>query len=361
MRLNGQIFGPGFAGAGTRIEFEADNNGIRVHTQEADDAAPRWSTIEFAKTGWDGAQLRLEWKGRAGVYSLAVSDAQAIAALKGLAGGKAAAKSARPDGATRSVVHLVIGVTVLLPLLLFAALVWQHDRIIAWAVSHIPVEQEMKLGEIIFAQHKTGLKLVESGPALEMVREVGARLTVNSAYKYQFHVAEDASVNAFAIPGGFVVMHTGLMQLAQTPEEVAGVLAHEVQHVELRHSLRGMAQSLGLYAALSLLVGDMSGLASLGGDLLRLKFSRNHETEADREGLKALVAAKINPLGMRDFFGRMAEQSKLDLGFLSTHPASDERMADMERLIKALPEAQIKLEPLPYDYAAIKASLGRPK
>ena len=82
-----------------------------------------------------------------------------------------------------------------------------------------------------------------------------------------------------------MVVHTGLIQLAESPEELAGVLAHEVQHVEQRHSLLAMAQSLGLagprwacITVLSLLVGDTSGLASLGGDLLKLKFSRNHET-----------------------------------------------------------------------------------
>ena len=70
------------------------------------------------------------------------------------------------------------------------------------------------------------------------------------------------------------------------------------------------------------------------------------------------MAAKIAPAGMRDFFGKMAEQSKIELGFLSTHPASSERMADMDGLIKALPEAARQAAPLEYDYAAIKASLG---
>jgi beta-barrel assembly-enhancing protease len=105
-------------------------------------------------------------------------------------------------------------------------------------------------------------------------------------------------------------------------------------------------------------MGDMSGLASLGGDLLQLKFSRDHETEADREGLKVLVAAKINPVGMRDFFGKLAEDSKLDLGFLSTHPASAERMADIDRLIKALPEEARQGEPLKFDFSSIKASIA---
>ncbi|MEI8151424.1 MAG: M48 family metalloprotease [Hyphomicrobiales bacterium] len=247
--------------------------------------------------------------------------------------------------------------------LLIGGIVWQYDRIAAWAVDLVSIEQEAKFGEIIFSQQKAGLKLVE-GPALEMVKDIGGQLTANSRHKFQFFVTEDNAVNAYAMPGGFVVMHTGLLRKADTPEEVAGVLAHEVQHVERRHSLRRITQSLGLTAALSVLMGDMSGLASLGGDFLQLKFSRDHETEADREGLKVMVAAKINPVGMRDFFGKLAEDSKLaenlkqNLGFLSTHPASAERIADIDRLIKALPDEARQAESLKFDFVAIKASIG---
>lgn len=357
LRLNGQAFGPGFPGAGTQIEFEADSSGIRLQTTEPDDGAPRWSAIALHASGWDGRQLRLEWTHASGTYSLSVSDAAAADALRTLATGKSTVGKAGPDRRTRTAVWSLVFITVVLPLLLLGGLIWQHDRIAAWAVARIPLEQETKLGQVFFDQHKAGLKLVE-GPALELVRGIGGRLTRDSRYQYQFHVAQDRSVNAFAMPGGFVVVHTGLIQLADTPEELAGVLAHEVQHVEQRHSLRAMAQSLGLYAVLSLLVGDTSSLASLGGDLLKLKFSRNHETEADREGLKALVAAGIRPEGMRDFFAKMAAQSRLELGLLSTHPASEERMAEMDRMIKALPEAARNAAPLAYDFAAIKAAMG---
>ncbi|MFM9969657.1 MAG: M48 family metallopeptidase [Burkholderiales bacterium] len=357
MSFKAQIFGPGFPSAGAHVDVEANPSGIRVETAELADGMPRWSAMQMAKTGWDGAQLRMEWQGAAGTYSLAVSDKQTIAALSKFSSGKSTIQSVKPDAATRTVTHTLIWVSLLLPVLLLAAIFWQHQSIAAWAVSHISVEQESKLGEIIFSQHKNSLKPVEGAP-LEMVRDIGARLTRDSRYKFQFFVTDDKSVNAFAMPGGYVVVHTGLMLLAGTPEEVAGVLAHEVQHVEERHILRGIAQSLGLYAALSLLIGDMSGLASLGGDLLKLKFSRDHETEADREGLKALVAAKIDPTGMRDFFAKMAAQSKLDLGFLSTHPASDERIADIDRLIKALPEEARQVKKIDIDYAAIKALIA---
>jgi predicted Zn-dependent protease len=243
---------------------------------------------------------------------------------------------------------------VVVPALALGGLVVEHERVAEWAVSLVPPEQERKLGEFVFEQHKARLRLVE-GPAQAMVRDIGAKLSEGSRYPYSFYVARDPTVNAFAVPGGFVVMHTGLLELAQTAEEVAGVLAHEVSHVEKRHSLKAMAKSLGLSATVALLFGDLGGLAALGTDLVGLKFSRDHEHEADREGFGRLVAAGIRPAGMRDFFRRMAEKSSPDLGFLSTHPAGPERLAAIDALLKSVPAREFA--PLPYDYAAVKAAI----
>ena len=360
MRFKAQIFGPGFPAPGALVDVDATDTGIRVQTSEADDGAPRWGKIALAKSGWDGLQLRLEWAGSAGMYSLTASDddSNTHAAITKLAAGKSEVHVAKPDRATRALTRGLILFFFGLPLLLLGAIVWQHDRIVAWGVGLITIEQEAKLGEILFTQQKRGLKLVE-GTALAMVRDLGSKLTKDSRHKFQFFVVEDTSVNAFAMPGGFVVVHTGLLQLAETPEEVAGVLAHEVQHIEQRHSLLSIAKSLGFSAAASLLLGDASAAVSLGGELLQLKFSRDHETEADREGLKSLVAAKINPVGMRDFFAKMAAQSQLNFGLLATHPASKERMAAIDQIIKALPAAARQVEPLTYDYATTKATLSR--
>ena len=360
MRFKALIFGPGFPSAGTLVEFDANENGIRVQTSEADDGAPRWNRIALAKAGWDGLQLRMEWTGSAGAYSLTSGEPEALAAIKKLAAGKSELQVPKADVVTRAWSHALLWVFVVLPILLVGVVVWQHDRIISWMMDFIPVEQEAKLGEALFAQQKASLKLVE-GPALAMVRDIGQKLTRDSRYRYQFYIAENKEVNAFAMPGGFVVVHTGLLKLAESAEEVAGVLAHEVQHVEKRHSLRGIAQSLGLTAATSLLLGDMRGLASIGGELLQLKFSRTHESEADESGLKALVAAQINPTGMRDFYARMAAQSGFSVGFLATHPLSEERTADIDRAIKSLAADVTRVAPLPYGYAAIKAALATQK
>ena len=95
-------------------------------------------------------------------------------------------------------------------------------------------------------------------------------------------------------------------------------------------------------------------------DLIGLKFSRQHETEADAEGLKALVAAGIAPAGMRDFFRKMGEKEKLNLGWLSSHPASEERYAAIDTALKALPPAALQAAPLAHDYQKIKQALPAP-
>ena len=365
-RLRGQAFGPGFQSSGSQAEFEVSGFGLRLVTSEEYDGTPPWTEINLRKGGFNDTQLMLEWTGRSGRYVLAVTDAAAVAAIKAQLAQSAPAKAGLKgsgqmgrDAGTRKWSHLMLWLTlgpVLLPLLLLGALLWQHERIAAWAIAHVPVAQERKLGEAVFAQTKAKLKLVE-GPPATMVREIGARLTKGSAYRYEFHVTHDDAVNAFAIPGGFVVVHSGLLALAASAEEVAGVLAHEVQHVEKRHSLKAIAKSTGLMVTVGMVFGDLGGLLALGQDLIGLKFSRQHESEADAAGLQALVAAGIAPGGMRDFFRKMGEKESLNLGWLSSHPASEDRSMALDRALQALPATVLQAAPLAYDYAAIKAAL----
>ena len=355
-RLAGTAYGPGFSSTGTPIEFDITDYGLSLVTAEAYDGTPPWTDVTLRRQGFNASHLMLEWPGKSGQYALAVTGAEAVKTINAARGAQGPVPVARADGATRAWVHGVVWATLVLPILILVALFWQHDRIAGWAVARVPVSEERRIGEMFFEQTKSRLKLVE-GPSAQMVREIGARLTAGSAYKYEFYVAQDKSVNAFAMPGGFVVVHTGLLALAATPEEVAGVLAHEVRHVEGRHSLRALAKNAGLSITMALIFGDTGGLVGMADQLLGLKFSRDHESEADRDGLAALVKAQIQPEGMRDFFKKMAAQEKLNLGWLSTHPTGTERFELMDAALAELPPAARAVPALSYDYAAIKAGL----
>ena len=137
-------------------------------------------------------------------------------------------------------------------------------------------------------------------------------------YPLKFHIVEDASLNAFAMPGGNVVLHTGLLLAADSPEEVAGVLAHEIAHVTRRHGIRNIVSSAGLYLVMQMLVGDVSGAVAILTDnsalLLDRKFSRDFEREADEAGWDYLIRSDIEPSGMIRFFERVRQEDQKAVG-----------------------------------------------
>ena len=200
-----------------------------------------------------------------------------------------------------------------------------------------------------------GRNLLDSKEMEASVQELVAPLLEaigSERYEFQVHVLEDASVNAFALPGGVTVLHTGLILKAETPEEILGVMAHEIAHVTEQHSMRGLIQAAGTTLLLSAVFGDIGGLGGVlinnSGFLLRMSYSRELETEADAVGMDYLVKANIDPQGMVAFFERlreiekeMQEEGGVDLSvpgmeLLSTHPATDERIADLQKAIDHL-------------------------
>lgn len=234
-----------------------------------------------------------------------------------------------------------------------ALLFSQKSRLARMATGHVPVSVEEQFGDAVFKSMEPGLKVTTDPRWTAKLESVVTRLipaATNSGYNFRFHVAESDELNAFAIPGGHMVVYTGLLKAVKRPEELAGVLAHEMAHVTQRHSLRNMIEALGLSLIVQTIFGDASGLVALASEgsetLLRQKFSRDTEREADDVGWELLVSANIDPRGMIDFFRTM--QSELEksaataaadggLSFLSTHPATSERIERLEGKWKALP------------------------
>lgn len=233
-----------------------------------------------------------------------------------------------------------LGVLVLLFVLLIAALISAKGRLVRHLAFQVPVAWETNLGNSLFEQVKHQGKIV-ADPRLETkLNAVTARLLpgiAHSGYSFQFHILDDTNVNAFALPGGNVVVLTGLLNAAQRPEEIAGVLAHEIAHVTERHGFRKIIDTAGLYLVVQTLFGDASGITAVIANssefLLRQKYSRDFEREADDVGWQYLVAAKIDPRGMTDFFRTLLESEKAGVtlpGLLSTHPTTKERIRRLE-------------------------------
>jgi predicted Zn-dependent protease len=179
------------------------------------------------------------------------------------------------------------------------------------------------------------------------IRSIGARLLrhTHTNRKFHFYVINDNSINAFAGPGGIIAIHSGLIMAAQTEDELAAVMAHEIQHVQQEHLSRMFDQSkkgmLPMLAGIvgALLVGSQSPQAAMAmitgtiayGAQKQLAFSRDHEWEADRFGIDTLTAAGYNPEAMADFFETLGNRYRNDAKspeILLSHPVTDKRIAD---------------------------------
>ncbi len=217
-----------------------------------------------------------------------------------------------------------------------------------WSATKVPLSWDRQLGRNA-AQDVLGRYAVCSDPRLnEFIHKLARRLESGmppNGYQFRFKVIQVDSVNAFALPGGYVFIHTGLLEKADSAGEVAGVLAHEVQHVLLRHGTKRVVRKMGLFLALRLLfggAGDMGGFLAQGAaSLASLKYDRGEETEADMEGLKLLYKAHLDPEGMPRFFKKMAQEEekmgaagKALLPILSDHPLSSERLARIRAYIR---------------------------
>lgn len=185
-------------------------------------------------------------------------------------------------------------------------------------------------------------------------------------YDFEVTVIDHPMVNAFALPGGKIVVTTGLLQQADSPEEVAGVLAHEISHVTKRHCLRGIVKNLGLMMVVSALFGDQASVTSAimgeAANLTSLSFSRGMEADADEEAVHVLARAHVEGSGMRLFLEKMerAEEGEHSATkWLSTHPVTSDRLKaiDDERDDVGAYAAR----PLDLDWKGLKKALGDPR
>ncbi len=220
----------------------------------------------------------------------------------------------------------------------------------SYAARNLPVEAEISWGQAILKTQLAGKNVVKGGPAFEAAQAIMGRLKAAlpepAPYPLSLNVIEDDAVNAFALPGGNMVLMTGLMREARSPEEVAGVLAHEIQHVLKRHVVKRLVQSLGWRVWVSVLVGgsDLAELAFGAGSLLELSYGRAQETEADLEGARLLAAAELPVRPLADFFERLDEKSDTEAlpAFLSTHPLSQKRALRLRELAAELDSGRIR-------------------
>jgi len=228
--------------------------------------------------------------------------------------------------------------------------------------STLSPQMERRIGEGVMRDIRRDPDYLEDAEVQEYLRNIGARLVEASPGArddFEFFAIRDASVNAFALPGGFIGVHTGLIMASDTESELASVLAHEIAHVTQRHIARQFSEQsrlsmpvmLGTIAAIlaarsnpDLAAGAAAALQGVAVQRF-LNFSRDFEREADRVGIQALAGAGFDPAAMPLFFEKLQRATRaMDdgtfPGYLRTHPMNTERIADAQNRVADLPYRQ---------------------
>ena len=224
------------------------------------------------------------------------------------------------------------------------------DRGIGTNLNFYSIDKEEALGRELSQQVEQQAKLIRDPVITEYVNRIGQTLVQHSDAKVPFtiKVVDDEQVNAFALPGGFFYVNTGVILSADNEAELAGVMAHEIAHVAARHATRNATkQEIWNLASLPLIfVGGPVGMAihQASGIMVPmsfLKFSRDAEREADFLGLQYQYASGYDPTAFVDFFERIEARDKQKSGFIarafSTHPMNDDRIHRAEAELETLP------------------------
>lgn len=215
-------------------------------------------------------------------------------------------------------------------------------------MSTITVDEEIELGNELKRQVEEGVTLVEDAFVVDYVKGVGEIVLANSPYEppvpVEFSVVQDESINAFAIPGGHVYVHTGLIDAAEDEAELAGVMAHELGHVIWRHGAKQLSRAMTAQMVQQVVLGEeASAGAQLLGQLLAAgtltSYSRDAEFEADDVAVPTLRSAEYDPAAIVTFFQTLNEASGSTSGmaaWFASHPPTPERIARAESMISNL-------------------------
>ncbi len=241
--------------------------------------------------------------------------------------------------------HARLVYTILGTIAAAALLLWLlNGTIIHMVAALIPPSIEQDLGQDLLLELKGEYPKLAELKSDERIARIGQRLVramPGNQVKFHFYLIEDPEMNAFAIPGGHIVVLTGLLSVAKSDDELASVLAHEIAHITERHAMQRTVEEMGFMMGAKLLLGGHKGfatsIAKISLFMGELKYSRQHELQADQIGLECLARAKMQPQAMIDLMKTFSKIDRGNISFFSTHPATSERIAALEESIKKLP------------------------
>lgn len=208
-------------------------------------------------------------------------------------------------------------------------------------------QQDAEIGYQSAVAAERQLPIVNDAVVDSYVNRIGQRLARNAGgprFRYQFRVVDAHEINAFALPGGYVYVNRGVIENARNEGELAGVLAHEIAHVALRHGTHQASKAYATQAGLSLLGGLLNGrigqntanvinaVGGVGLNVLFLKYTRDLESQADVRGAQILAASGYSPYDMASFFRTLQRSDRSQrTSWLSDHPSPPDRIRRIER------------------------------
>jgi predicted Zn-dependent protease len=242
--------------------------------------------------------------------------------------------------------------------LLVAALLVSCAGVHRYHPNFYSIDGDIRLGEQLAKEVDTEVTLLRHAALQKLVNTIGKRLQEASPepafrlFPYSFHVVDTPEINAFALPGGPIYVNTGIIELCDTEDQLASVIAHEMSHVAARHATEMLTTQnvtqLAIMAAISVIPVPIPPIAwegaKLGYVLALLRYSRGKEDEADRLGLQLMHSAGYDATEMASVFRKISEQQRslpsIVERFVSSHPLTDSRVRAVEHRAASLPRRQ---------------------
>jgi len=312
-----------------------------------------WPYTELRQTQgfYEGEEVRLE-RGSDLSEALLIPEVGFLASLRDIA--PQLGRRFHDPAIRRHRVRLTILAAVAVVGIAGALYLWGIPALASLVAPRVPVVWEERLGRSAMDYLAPRELICEDPRRQKALDAILARLaaTSRSPYTFRLFVVNRPDVNALAAPGGYLVVFRGLLERTRSPEELAGVLAHEMQHVMQRHTTQAVIQHTSTGLLLAALTGDMTGPLAYGLQSARvlgqLQYSRRAESRADEEGLRMLEAARVDPAGMIRFFDTLVKEDRQPanlLRYLSTHPNPIDRIEHLKALASKAPRTPVPLLP----------------
>lgn len=319
----------------------------------------RYQELRQTQGRYSGEEVRLE-RGSGIGETLVVPNPRILLAIH-QTGGIRASHFHHPGTRGQRVFLTILAALACMPVI-YAIFAWGIPGLAGPITNAIPVSWETRLGEFVLQEFTKDQPICDNPELTDKIETIMKTLTsplTQSSYTFRVTVVDSPVVNALAAPGGNILVFRGLLKDTDSPEEIAGVLAHEIQHVLLRHGMRLIVQHMSMAFIIAALSGDASGMISYGlqaaQTLQTLSYGREAEHQADEEGLALLQHAHIDPNGMMTFFSKVsqAQPDHSPLRYLSTHPSTEDRLRHLKDLLPTSP-AQIQRFPFEKNWEHIR-------